>query len=36
VRVVDVDRGTVETAKCPTGSGLSYPQRRFVVCLDTP
>jgi hypothetical protein len=34
-RVVDVDRTTSETAKCPSGSGLAYPQRRFVVCLDT-
>lgn len=34
VRVVDVDRTTAETAECPTGSGLAYPQRRFVVCLD--
>jgi hypothetical protein len=34
VRVVDVDRTGAETAKCPSGSGLPYPQRRFVVCLD--
>lgn len=34
VRVAEVDRTTGETAHCPTSSGLPYPQRRFVVCLD--